>query len=144
MVIDILLAQIEPLAEHHNRSGFSCGIERLDRYLQIHAGQDIRRKVAATFVMTVQEDPATVIGYYSLSSTGIDPGELETSVRKKLPPYPLIPATLIGRLARDERYKGSGVGEHLLVDALNRSFEHSREIASFAVIVDAINERAHA
>ncbi|MFD1960679.1 hypothetical protein ACFSHP_19770 [Novosphingobium panipatense] len=31
----------------HDRSGFSCGVEALDRYLQSQASQDARRRVAA-------------------------------------------------------------------------------------------------
>jgi predicted GNAT family N-acyltransferase len=142
--IDILSVRVEPLAEHHDKNDFSCGVDKLDKYLQLHAGQDARRGVAATFIMNAQENPNHILGYYTLSSTGIDPGELDPAIRKRLPRYPLIPATLIGRLARHVKHRGSGIGEHLLLDALNRSFQHSREIASFAVVVDAIDDRAHA
>jgi predicted GNAT family N-acyltransferase len=143
MAMDFLSTRVEPLADHHKKTDFSCGIESLDKYLQLHACQDIKRSVAATFVMTTRKKIDHILGYYTLSSTAIDPGELEASVRKRLPPYPLIPATLIGRLARDKRHKGLGVGEYLLMDALNRCFQHSREIASFAVVVDAIDDRAY-
>jgi len=144
VALDILLAKIEPLSDSHDRTSFSCGVESSDKYLHLHAGQDAKRRVAATFILSMQEQPNNVLGYYTLSSTGVDPGELEPSVRKKLPPYPLIPATLLGRLARHKNHQGSGLGEYLLIDALNRSFQHSKEIASYAVIVDAIDERAHA
>lgn len=143
MAINFLTTRVEPLADYHNKTDFSCGIDSLDKYLQLHAGQDIRRSVAATFVMITEGKPDEILGYYTLSSTAIDLGELEATVRKKLPPYPLIPATLIGRLARDKRHKSIGIGEHLLMDALHRCFQHSREIASFAVGVNSIDERAH-
>ena len=60
-----------------------------------------------------------------------------------LPRYDRIGATLLGRLARDLTYKGQGVGELLLVDALRRALEMSRQIASAAVIVDAKDDKAH-
>ena len=47
----------------------------------------------------------------------------------------MIPATLLGRLAVDQRYRGQGHGRFLLADALHRSVKS--EIASFAIIVDA-------
>lgn len=144
MKFDIRLARIEPLADNHDRDTFSCGVESLDKYLRLHAGQDSKRSIAATFVMNTEEASEFILGYYSLSSTAIDPGELDASIRKKLPPHPLIPATLIGRLARHEKHKSSGIGEYLLLDALHRSYQHSKEIASFAVVVDAIDDRAHA
>jgi predicted GNAT family N-acyltransferase len=49
---------------------------------------------------------------------------------------------LIGRFAVDDSYGGKRLGEKLLVDALRRSFEFSTQVASFAVVVDAISKRA--
>jgi GNAT superfamily N-acetyltransferase len=54
---------------------------------------------------------------------------------RKLPKYPLVPATLLGRLAVDRRQQGKGYGRFLPADALYRAARC--EIASFAVIVDA-------
>jgi GNAT superfamily N-acetyltransferase len=54
----------------------------------------------------------------------------------------VIPATLLGRLAVDSAHRGEGLGEYLLMDALYRAWTHSATIASFAVVVDAINEEA--
>jgi GNAT superfamily N-acetyltransferase len=83
-----------------------------------------------------------ILGYYTLSSYGVDVGDLPAEIAKKLPRYPLIPATLLGRLAVDERYQGRGIGEFLLLDALHRALGHSVDVAAAAVIVDAINPAA--
>jgi len=48
-----------------------------------------------------------------------------------------VHATLVGRLAIDEKYQGQGVGGLLLRDALLFSAQKSTEIGSVAVIVDA-------
>ncbi len=61
----------------------------------------------------------------------------------KLPRYPVIGATLIGRLARDLSFRGQGIGELLLVDALKMALAMSRKIASAAVMVDAKDDKAH-
>jgi predicted GNAT family N-acyltransferase len=53
-----------------------------------------------------------------------------------------VPATLLGRLAIDSRYQGSGYGELLIIDALRRALQAATEVASYAVVVDAIDERA--
>jgi GNAT superfamily N-acetyltransferase len=79
-------------------------------------------------------------GYCTLSSTANKLTELPAELGRRLPRYPLIPATLLGRLAIDLRYQGRGYGRHLLADALGR-FVRS-DIASFAVIVDAKDEAA--
>jgi predicted GNAT family N-acyltransferase len=52
-------------------------------------------------------------------------------------------ATLVGRLARDLSFRGQGIGELLLIDALKVSLIMSRKIGSVAVLVDAKDENAH-
>ncbi len=79
---------------------------------------------------------------YTLSSYGIQPGDLPAALARRLPRYPLIPAILLGRLAVDARYRGQGVGRRLLVSALLRALAYSRDIVAFAVIVEAKDDAA--
>ncbi|MBM3277306.1 MAG: GNAT family N-acetyltransferase [Candidatus Handelsmanbacteria bacterium] len=132
---------IEPLGKHHHRAAFSSGSPPLDHYLQQQAGQEARRHLAVTFVL-VDADRQILAGYYTLSATSIRLGELPTEIAQKLPRYPLVPATLLGRLAVDTSYQGKRLGEFLLMDALRRSFTQSQAIASMAVVVDAKDEGA--
>jgi len=135
--------RVEALGGRHDRSQFSCGNELLDRYLREQARQDARKHATAPFVL-LDADGSTVLGYYTLSALSIDVGAWPESVARKLPKYPLVPATLLGRLAIDEHLQGTGAGEYLLMDALRRSWEASGQVASTAVIVDAKDERAAA
>ncbi|MFC3164868.1 GNAT family N-acetyltransferase [Ciceribacter thiooxidans] len=130
--------RVELLGSGHDRSEFESGVEPLDRYFRIQAGQDARKKLAAPFVLVLTN--GAIAGYYTLSSTAVRLPELPSAVVRKLPRYPLIPATLLGRLAVDRRYQGRGYGQFLLADALYRATRS--EIASFAVIVDAKDENA--
>jgi GNAT superfamily N-acetyltransferase len=136
------LWRIEPLGPHHDRAAFSCGNDSLDRYLREQASQDARRSAAAPFVLVSTTEPNTVAGYYTLSSHSIDLGEVPAHVARKLPRYPLVPATLLGRLAVYRRYKGQGLGERLLMDALRRALTQSAQIAAASVTVDAIDDPA--
>jgi len=133
---------VESLSDRHDRSDFSCGTPSLDRYLKDQAGQDQRRQCASPFVLVPASGSPTIIGYYTLSSYGVDLGDLPSDVAKKLPRYPLVPATLLGRLAVDQRYHRRGIGEFLLLDALYRTWRHVASIASAAVVVDAIDPAA--
>jgi predicted GNAT family N-acyltransferase len=132
--------RIEPLGEEHDRAAFSCGVESLDRYLQKQAGQDSSKHVAAVFVIT--PNGRTIAGFYTLSAHVIGLGELPANIAKKLPRYPNVPATLLGRLAVSQEFRGQGMGELLLLDALKRVLLNSREIASAVVAVDAKDENA--
>ena len=132
----------EPLGQQHNRAAFSCGVESLDSYLRKQAGQDARKRAAAPFVLTY--DGRTIAGYYTLSQYAIELEDVPEEVAKKLPKYPLAPATLLGRLAVSIDFRGKGLGQALLMDALYRSLALSEQIASTGVIVDAKDELAHA
>ena len=111
---------IEPLTKHHNRNDFSCGNYQLDRYLQVTASQDLKRNIAVPYV-AVDLESDRIIGYYTLSMTSISLGELPTSLVKKLPKYPLIGVTLIGRLAVSEKYRGKGWGKLLMLSLIHIS-----------------------
>jgi GNAT superfamily N-acetyltransferase len=130
--------RVEPLGSHHDRTSFDSGVEPLDRYLRTQASQDARKNMAAPFVLVVSD--GAVGGYYTLSATAVKLADLPDQTVRRLPRYPLVPATLLGRLAIDRRFQGKGYGRFLLADALYRVARN--EIASFAVIVDAKNEAA--
>lgn len=130
----------EPLAKHHDRQAFRCGVQELEDYLAERAGQDMRRQVAAVFVLVPEGEPHRVAGYYTLSAASVVLSDLPEDFARRLPRYPVVPAVLLGRLARDVTFPG--VGRLLLMDALNRAYEHSRSVAAAMVVVDAQNEHA--
>ena len=130
--------RVEPLGPHHDRTSFASGVEPLDRYLRSQAGQDARKNMAAPFVLVLPN--GAVGGYYTLSATAVKLADLPDQTVRRLPRYPLVPATLLGRLAVDRRFQGRGYGRFLLADALCRIARS--EIASVAVIVDAKDEAA--
>ena len=126
--------EIEALGPQHDRSAFSCGVEALDIYFQRQARQDAERKLAAVFVLT--PDGRTIAGFYTLSAHSILAADLPESQSRKLPRFPL-PVTLLGRMGVSERLHGQRLGQLLLMYALERSLIGSRQIASWAVVVDA-------
>jgi hypothetical protein len=68
--------KIEPLGSHHNRAGFTCGVESLDRYLKTQAGQDVKRMASGVFVLAGLDEPKAILGYYTLCATSLAPGEV--------------------------------------------------------------------
>ena len=132
---------VEPLGRQHDRAAFSCGTEALDRYLKQQARQDADKRAAAPFVAVRPPQPR-VLGYYTLSASVVAVDALPADLVKKLPRYPQLPVTLLGRMAVDQRHKGKGLGECLLMDALHRGLEHAADIAAMAAIVDAKDRRS--
>ncbi len=132
--------QLAPLDAAHDRSVFLSDSEPLNRYFREQVGQDIRRRVAACFVALANGQK--IAGYYTLASASLLLTDLPASTGKKLPRYPTVPAVRMGRLAVDQAFKGQGLGGALLADALDRAARS--EIAAFALLVDAKDERAAA
>ena len=133
--IEKLAFVIEPLGPKHDRAAFFCGIEALDAYLHKQAGQDFKKHAAIPFVIT--PDGKTVAGYYTLSQYAVQLDAVPMEVAKKLPKYPFVPATLLGRLAVSPAFRGQRLGAMLLMDGLYRALIHRRELASAGVVVDA-------
>lgn len=132
----------ESLNASHRKKEFSCGKVMLDDYLHKQANQDIKRKLAACFVLKDKETDL-LKGYYTLATNSIAQELIPSEFQKNLPnSYKSIPTTLLGRLAIDHRFQNQGIGKLLLIDALKRSYEISKSIGSFAVVVDPIDEDA--
>jgi ribosomal protein S18 acetylase RimI-like enzyme len=134
--------RIVPLASTHDRGSFSCGVDSLDAYLTTQAGQDVRRKTNAVFVLVGTDAPTRVLGYVTLCATAVTQGDVPETVRKHLPRYPLVSGTRIGRLAVATPQQGQGVGGILLALALRKAYESANSVGACMAIVDAIDERA--
>jgi GNAT superfamily N-acetyltransferase len=133
-----MIKSIEPLGKH-DRAAFSCEVAALDEWFHLRAGQDEKRNMARVFVAI--DDRRGIVGFYSLSSFTLAITDLPPELAKRLPRYDLILAALIGRLARDERVRGEGIGDLLLADAIRRVIGATRSLAVFAIVVDATDEK---
>ena len=136
--------RIEALASHHDRANFTCGVDSLDRYLRSQASQDVRRKANGVFILVERDSPGVVLGYYTLCATSLQQGEVPVAARNHIPRYPLVSATLIGRLAVAEARQGEGLGAVLLADAVRRAYASADTVGSSMLVVDAINDRTAA
>mgnify|MGYP001046270028 CR=1 FL=1 len=130
----------EPLDRRHDRAAFSCGVPALDDYLRRQARQDRDRSLAAPFVLA---DPAgAVADYYTLSAASVSRDALPPDLGRRLGHYRHFPATLIGRLAVDPRYRGLKLGEAPLLAVLARALRQAPPVAATAAIVDALGSAA--
>src|ERR1700689_1558518 len=134
--------RIAVLNDAHDRNGFTCGVESLDRYLKTQAGQDVRRKANAVFVLGRDTEPDRVLAYYTLCAMAVSQGAVPEAARKYVPRYPLVSCTLIGRLAVAKDQQGQRLGSIVLADGLQRAFESASTVGSSMVIVDALDEAA--
>lgn len=135
---------VVPLDDGHDRAGFTCGVAALDRYFHTQAGQDVRRRANGVFVLADQAEQSRVLGYYTLCAMALPPGDVPEAARRHIPRYPLVSATLIGRLAVATERQGQRLGAILLADALRRALASAETIGSSMIVVDALDDGAAA
>lgn len=127
--------------KYHDRSAFECSNETLNVYLKTQANQDVKRRLAFSYVLTFGDDPA-IRGFYTLSASSVVLNDLPPKLVGKIP-YEAVPAALIGRFAIDASITGQGWGEVLFVNALRR-IAASGDLAVNLIIVDPKDKKAGA
>ncbi|WP_332420278.1 GNAT family N-acetyltransferase [Vibrio metschnikovii] len=91
------------------------------------ASQQAKKDNTRTFVLEDENNTSLIIGFYTLTMTPIDLKALPDKLQKKH--QSSTSGGLIARLAIDERYKGKGFGEWLLIDALRTIASASDSVA---------------
>ena len=127
---------IERLSSHHDRRDFDCGAEELNSYLVKYSGQHERKGIGRTYV-AIEDNETRVLGYYTISSSGV---AFEV-VPENLPHHP-VPVALIGRLAVDVTARRRRLGETLLIHALRSAQRAARIVGIYAVVVNALDQAA--
>ena len=131
---------LELLSEEHDRNGFHCGKESLDRYLRETAKGHLAKGVSITRVLVERSarKPKTVVGYFTLTSTLAKASDWPGAV-KGLPSMP-VPLVLLGRLAVAEPWQGRGVASLLLAAAREISAASMQGTGGIGLAVDAADE----
>lgn len=149
------MIKLEPLTGHHDRSGFDCGVEALNLWLQRTALQHQGKGISRTFAALPADDAAvqrfqasghgaltrnTILGFHALASAFVLLDDLPVALAKKYPRQ--IPVTRLGRLAVQNGIQDQGLGKILLADAIARARVAAEAVGSAGIVVDAKNEDA--
>ena len=95
-------------------------------------------------MFTARDEPEAILAYYTLSSRELKTEQLPAEIAKQTGSYGYVGVTLLGRMAVSEKHKGMGLGALTLMNALEKSLMVTREVASWAVFVEAIDDAAAA
>jgi GNAT superfamily N-acetyltransferase len=125
----------------HDRQGFECGVPALDEYLHRLAEQHGRRGISSVYVVADSAQPERILGFYTPSAAEVDAERISEAERKKLPRYP-VPCFRMGRLACRTDQRGLGLGKLLLGCAVDRCLQARKQVAAYALVVDAKDDVA--
>lgn len=129
---------IEKLGRHHDVSGFTCGEEALDRFLQRFALPTQLANGSQTYLALDREE---VVGFYTLVVGAVEHDVAPERLRKGLPRHP-VPVMVLGRLAIATAKQRQGLGKWLLKDAIIRTLQAADIAGLRALVVHAKDDAA--
>ena len=132
--------EISRLGAAHVRTGFDCGVPALNEFLEKYARQNDARGLSRTYVAT-REHERRVLGYVTIRAGEVNCDDLPEHERRRMPRYP-IPVLHLARLAVDREARGMGLGDGLLVFALEKAVDAAEELGLWGVEVQAKDEAA--
>lgn len=127
------------LTKEHVTRGFDCGVDSLNDWLIRLALKNQSGGASRTYVVC---DENQVAGYYAVAAGSVARSAAPGQIRRNMPDP--LPVLVLGRLAVDRGYQGSGMGRGLLKDAIIRSLGVSEQVGARALIVHALNAAAEA
>lgn len=130
-----------PLNRQHDRASFDCGDGDLNIYLQRYARQNHESGGAKCFIASLKDEPASILGFYTLSPASLDYARTPALARKGLGRYD-VPVFRLGRLAVSLKEQSHGLGGALLLRAAARSMSVAQDVGGVALLIDAKNDRA--
>ena len=128
-------------SKFHESRKFDCGVPELNDYLVRRAAQDRRRNITQIYVLVDASEPTEILGFYTLSAAQIDADQISEKEKRRLPHYP-IPCFRMGRFAVRQDLLGQRLGKRLLGCAVDRCLHAHKEVAAYALIVDAKSNAA--
>lgn len=131
------LAAPAPLAAHHDTTAFACGVDSLDHWLKQRALKNQATGASRCFVVC---DDKRVVAYYALASSAVAAEAASGRLRRNMPDP--IPVVVLGRLAIDQSWHGTGLGRALVRDACLRVMAAAEAIGIRGMLVHALSESA--
>jgi len=126
--------EVRLLGETDDRSSFQSGDEHLDLFFRRYAGQNqFRHHIGTTYVAV---EDSTILGFATVAVGHVEIENIPSSLRKKLPDYPL-PILRLARLAVDRNAQGKGIGERLMRTVFSVAIELREKLGCVGVVVDA-------
>jgi ribosomal protein S18 acetylase RimI-like enzyme len=131
---------IELLNKFHHREQFDCGTEDLNQFLITTARQHLQKGLSRTFVLIDRDFPQHIIGFFTLTLCEVRSEKLPPSIAKKYPSQ--VPGVKLARLAVDRQWQRQGLGEILMVEAMQRALLVADTAGGIGLFVDAKDEAA--
>lgn len=130
--------QLELLTRQHDRKTFSSGEQSLDNWFRDFSIRD--QESGACKVWCLMDDQV-VAGFFTCTPGAVPKSELDLKLFDRFR-YSNLSYVLIGRLARDQRFRSHRLGTLLVLHALDVASRVEQAGGLKLVVVDALNRSA--
>ena len=120
----------------HDRTGFDCGVGRLDNYLTLTARKQQRDDMTRVYV-AVAEGSARILGYHAINLGMMNVDELARRPRGA-PEHGEVPVLFLGQVAVDRAAQGRGLGGILTHHVFEKACAVSDLAGCHAILLDVI------
>lgn len=124
--------------ERHDRSGFDCGVERLNNFLNLSAKKQQKDDMTRVYV-AVEPGKSTILGYHAINVGTMNVAELAKPPRGT-PSHGEIPVLFLGQVAVDLKVQGLGVGSLLMHHVFEKACVIADEAGCHAVLLDVMSD----
>lgn len=122
----------------HDRSGFDCGVERLNNFLNLSAKKQQKDDMTRVYVAVLPEDTA-ILGYHAINVGTMNVAELAKPPRGT-PSHGEIPVLFLGQVAVDLKAQGLGIGGLLMHHVFEKARVIADEVGCHAVLLDVMSD----
>lgn len=123
----------------HDRSGFDCGVARLNNFLKLSAKKQLKDDMTRVYVAVIPGE-TMVLGYHAISVGTMNVTELAKPPRGT-PNHGEIPVLFLGQVAVDLKAQGLGLGSVLMHHVFEKALVIADEAGCHAVLLDVLSDR---
>ncbi len=139
-MVDIEICKLWDICGNSRPPHFECGIRDVDRFIKKDARKHHKRGQTITFCGR-EKPTGTLLGYYCLSMDAHPTSELPSKIKNgsHVQSEKAFPAVYMPYLGVNRGWQGKGIGEHLLMDAVDRAGLIAENVGYFGMTLRAIS-----
>jgi len=122
----------------HDRTGFCCGVARLDNYLKRSAAKHQKNDMTRVYVI-LEGDSQTILGYHAINLGMMNVDELSRRPRGA-PGHGELPVLFLGQVAVSQNAQGRGLGAILMHHVIEKACAIAGEAGCYAIILDVMSD----
>lgn len=129
------LTTLDPDKTYLDQKKFSCGNEKIDKFVRNSLKSQVRNNLSVAYVITDSDEKDKFVGFLTIAQHSIDMSLLEALQLGSLPRN--IPCSRLIMLGVDQAYKGQGLGRQLMRQAFVATKAIAQVAGCYGMYLDA-------